>query len=555
MEDRKTIPLELSAENKARLINLAKNQKLNMRWSKKYIKDELKLDIGDRGGVVILQEEKGCSLWEVVKTSETEYGRAPNKAKLLGRPGAMGKVKIIRNIETGEEKALKVLAKDYKKDPRALAHFEREAKILGILRRGRKDIIWKQYAKDEEAKTAKPSIVMDIFPGRDLFDVLHEGQLTSFERIDIFLQILQEVRKIHKAGIIHCDLKPENIKYDPITKKVSIIDFGYAHEINDTNAFGGTLEYQWPKRTGEAVPELDIFSLSRIARDLFGFSLRVGPDKYVGNVDPNAEKNFEIDPPEKRQLLDLIFDMTGGYDFSSPISIDEAIIRTANLRQQWLENHVKHSESSMQIITSRLQIPVVGEIKLKGQKDKKATQEVKESKEAKLLYLMSAYLAFYKESRKESAFFDEQVTTIRQIIDVCGDEIKAIQKNLPRGIEKNTTNAVLAYIPNVLPHAIQSTAAELKYLLEKLNTVEEKDKDSVMKSCVETFDLLAKLDAASKEKNVGLAILPGKLMAIPSAEKLKSLFAKPKPIIENISGYLKVWEEKARQVKLRGGMV
>lgn len=60
---------------------------------------------------------------------------------------------------------------------------------------------------------------------------LEENPLSLNDKVKIFKAVLQEMKAMHQKGIIHGDLSFNNILYDPKTKKVSIIDFGFADKV------------------------------------------------------------------------------------------------------------------------------------------------------------------------------------------------------------------------------------------------------------------------------------------------------------------------------------
>merc|ERR1712211_57708 len=77
-------------------------------------------------------------------------------------------------------------------------------------------------------------IVMERFQCKDLFDFISEqGPLPETLAKDIFKQILDTITTVHKRGIVHRDIKDENILIDPKTFKTKIIDFGSGDYIED----------------------------------------------------------------------------------------------------------------------------------------------------------------------------------------------------------------------------------------------------------------------------------------------------------------------------------
>merc|ERR1712121_375623 len=70
-------------------------------------------------------------------------------------------------------------------------------------------------------------IVMERFNSKDLFDFISEhGPLSESMARDLFKQLLETVRDCHKKGVVHRDIKDENILVDLKTLKIKLIDFG-----------------------------------------------------------------------------------------------------------------------------------------------------------------------------------------------------------------------------------------------------------------------------------------------------------------------------------------
>jgi serine/threonine protein kinase len=108
-------------------------------------------------------------------------------------------------------------------------------------------------------------IVMELLSGRTLADaVASNGPLPIAEVRRIALHIVDALRAIHRAGLVHADVKPANIQLCD-DGRVVLMDFGIARAIDDQpgEALAGSPAYMSPERArGDAVgPASDLFSL------------------------------------------------------------------------------------------------------------------------------------------------------------------------------------------------------------------------------------------------------------------------------------------------------
>lgn len=139
-------------------------------------------------------------------------------------------------------------------------------------------------------------IVMEYVDGCSLADFI-KGNPDSGLRRRVLMQLFEAVAYIHRKGVVHNDLKPENIMVTRSDNNVKIIDFGLsdddAHYLLKT--LGCTPEYASPEllRRGTLDARSDIYSLGLIMKDILGNrnsfisskASRQSPDRRYGNVD------------------------------------------------------------------------------------------------------------------------------------------------------------------------------------------------------------------------------------------------------------------------------
>ncbi|MHC4372186.1 MAG: serine/threonine-protein kinase [Planctomycetota bacterium] len=145
----------------------------------------------------------------------------------LGR-GAVGVVYLARDTKLDRRVALKSLPADTMTNPQARSRFSREARLLASLNHPNIAAIYEEL---EEADGVS-YLVLEYVPGRTLAELISEGGLRQKEALAIALQIADALAAAHDRGVIHRDLKPDNIKITP-EDEIKILDFGLAKAVGD----------------------------------------------------------------------------------------------------------------------------------------------------------------------------------------------------------------------------------------------------------------------------------------------------------------------------------
>eukprot|EP00050_Salpingoeca_kvevrii_P010477 m.311940 g.311940 ORF g.311940 m.311940 type:complete len:382 (+) comp28848_c0_seq1:265-1410(+) len=177
-----------------------------------------------------------------------EISRQFELVRLLGR-GAFGTVVLVRDRATGELAALKAIQKHRLKNPELL-----DLEVTA-LKRASHPFVTKLVATSED--DAYRYLVLEYCQGGELLDkLIDEGHLGEREASCIIRQILTGLHNLHARGILHRDLKPDNILLvdrDNVFQGVRISDFGVAHLFPDNSRTVtydgnyGTLEYLSPE--------------------------------------------------------------------------------------------------------------------------------------------------------------------------------------------------------------------------------------------------------------------------------------------------------------------
>ncbi|MER0246809.1 serine/threonine-protein kinase [Streptomyces sp. HSW2009] len=120
---------------------------------------------------------------------------------------------------------------------------------------------------DVVVEEGRPWIVMELVRGRSLGDVLAEGTLDPREAARVGVEVLGALAAAHEAGVLHRDVKPDNVLLGR-NERVVLTDFGIAQVegeqgLTETGAFVGSPEFIAPERVlGQRPgPESDLWSL------------------------------------------------------------------------------------------------------------------------------------------------------------------------------------------------------------------------------------------------------------------------------------------------------
>jgi serine/threonine-protein kinase len=147
--------------------------------------------------------------------------------KTLGR-GGMGVVLEAQNQRTGKRVAIKWMSSSTRSDLHgsSIARFRREARVVAEIDHSNVVNVY-----DVGERDGTPFLVMELLRGETLRARLARGPLSWEEARQLMLGIMRGVQAVHRAGVVHRDLKPDNIFLasgedgPPITK---VLDFGVA---------------------------------------------------------------------------------------------------------------------------------------------------------------------------------------------------------------------------------------------------------------------------------------------------------------------------------------
>jgi eukaryotic-like serine/threonine-protein kinase len=224
-----------------------------------------------------------------VETSDPFEGTPYRMIRRLAR-GGMGQVYVVEHRELGRECVAKLIREKLASEPQLLERVRIEAESLGAL--NHPNIV--SVNNFGTTQDGRPFIVMEYLQGKDLGRTLASGRtFTPAEAIDLVLQASRALAAAHGIGIIHRDIKPDNLfLHEELdgTVILKVLDFGVARVIpgvspdtptplpqpTATGVIVGTLRYGSPEAvSGHRVDyRTDIYSLGLV---LYRLLARRGP--------------------------------------------------------------------------------------------------------------------------------------------------------------------------------------------------------------------------------------------------------------------------------------
>lgn len=218
--------------------------------------------------------------------------------RLLGR-GGVGEVFEATQLALGEKVAIKFLKATWAHDPELRARLRREAVALARLRHpGIVSVV--DFGEHE----GEPYVVMELVRGRSLAKLEAGGPLPPHVVGPIFEQVLVVLETAHAVGIVHRDMKPENVMLldGPGDPHVKVLDFGLAHvddpgdgqRLTETGSVRGTPWYMSPEQCrGEDVgAATDVYAVGVML-----YEAVAGAAPFTGDAASLMAQHLFLEPP------------------------------------------------------------------------------------------------------------------------------------------------------------------------------------------------------------------------------------------------------------------
>ena len=208
--------------------------------------------------------------------------------ELLGR-GGMGEVYRALDRELDEVVALKVVHGQVAQVPGVVERFRAEVKLA-------RRVTHKNVARTFElgASDGLLYFTMELVTGTSLADRLAAGPLPATEAIAVAVELCEALAAAHAAGVIHRDLKPDNVMLAD-DGRVVLTDFGVASLSSDAaEGASGTPRYMAPEQArGEPpTPRVDVYALGLVL-----YEMLVGAPAFDGGLETVLTAKQEPTPP------------------------------------------------------------------------------------------------------------------------------------------------------------------------------------------------------------------------------------------------------------------
>jgi len=207
----------------------------------------------------ICAEKIGMRMGTGVTPNELNLGRYRIKEQIGA--GGMGVVYRARDQRLDRDVALKVLPPGSLADEGSRSRFRKEALALSRLSHPNIAVV-----HDFDTQEDTDFLVMELIPGMTLEEKLIASTVAETEALKWVIQLLEGLAAAHEQGVIHCDIKPSNLRVTP-DGRIKILDFGLAKllkhadavsitmSITQDHGVAGTLAYMSPEQLRGSPPD------------------------------------------------------------------------------------------------------------------------------------------------------------------------------------------------------------------------------------------------------------------------------------------------------------
>jgi serine/threonine protein kinase len=240
--------------------------------------------------------------------------------------------------------AVKVMSAALSADPAFKDRFTREARAAARLTHLNTVSVFDQGVDQDDSGRQHVFLVMELVSGRTLRDLIRErGRLEPAEAVSIMEPVLSALSAAHRAGIVHRDVKPENILLSD-EGIVKVADFGLARAVESdpsatrTGLMMGTVAYCAPEQIskGQADQRSDVYAAGVVL-----FELLTGAPPFQGESAMNVayqHVHSRVPAPSSRvkgipsELDELVIEATDSDPDARPADAGAFLAELADLR-------------------------------------------------------------------------------------------------------------------------------------------------------------------------------------------------------------------------------
>ncbi|MFN8670639.1 MAG: SpoIIE family protein phosphatase [Candidatus Sericytochromatia bacterium] len=227
--------------------------------------------------------------------------------KKLGE-GGMGAVYQVEDTLTKETVAFKILSKQLADSPETILQFKQEFRVMNKLKHPNTINVFDYGIMPDKS----PYLTMEVVPGYELNDLKNPDYK---EICRILLQVCQALSFIHSRLLVHCDIKPQNIRIKEPSNTVKVMDFGLMNQLGlrSSGQITGTVDYLPPEiPTGGVInASSDLYSVGVVAYEMVtgklpfqGASVLEVIRAHINNP-VESPKKYKEDIPEKLEQIIL----------------------------------------------------------------------------------------------------------------------------------------------------------------------------------------------------------------------------------------------------------
>lgn len=251
---------------------------------------------------------------------------------LIGR-GGMAEVYLGRDTRLDRKVAIKLLKPELAANEKFRHRFRQEAQSAARMSHPTVVRVFdagEEVTEENGEQRTIPYIIIEYVDGRLLRDIVSEGPLPESEAVRIVKGILTALEYSHRAGVVHCDIKPGNVMLTP-GGQIKVMDFGIARAVSESNATDetstimGTAQYFSPEQArGDIVDSrTDLYSTGLVLFELLTGRAPFEADSPVAV----AYRHLSEQPPRPSEIVP-------GISPAMESVVAKALTKNADLRFQ-----------------------------------------------------------------------------------------------------------------------------------------------------------------------------------------------------------------------------